>query len=58
MIKSTLILLNKKQWLSHAAEVIRLRGMKNDDELIKEILSFNFKFGLIPDKPQDFSTRK
>lgn len=39
--------LNKDEWLKHAIKVMKARGNKSDEEILNEIVKFDFKFDII-----------
>lgn len=43
-----LVLLNKEEWLQHASKMIESNRDKNNEELLKDILTFDFKLGTVP----------
>lgn len=43
----SLILLNKNEWLQHATDIVKSRKLKSPEELLRDILTFDFKFGAI-----------
>ena len=51
-MKYILKLVNENEWLQYATKLIRERGNKSDEELLKEILTFNFKFDTISNECQ------
>lgn len=51
-MKCTLKVLNKDEWLHYASKIIEKQETKNDEELLKEIVKFNYKFDTIPDESQ------
>lgn len=42
-----LILLNKDEWVQHSMEMVKSRGIKSDEEVLRDIVTFDFKFGTI-----------
>lgn len=47
MVKCILTLSNKDEWVQHITEIVNSRGEKSDEELLKEIVTFDFKFETI-----------
>lgn len=48
MFNYKLVLLNKTEWLLHASKMIESNRNKNNEELLKDILTFDFELGTIP----------
>lgn len=48
MFHCELVLLNKTKWLQHALKMIKANRNKNNEELLKDILTFDFELGTIP----------
>ena len=48
MFNCELVLLNKTEWLQHASKMIESNRSKNNEELLKDVLTFDFEFGTIP----------
>ena len=51
-----LIVSNWDEWEQHAKKVLENRGSKTDEEVLAEIVKFDYKFDLIPDEPQSSLT--
>ncbi|MBQ7353122.1 MAG: hypothetical protein IJW54_03860 [Clostridia bacterium] len=51
-MKVLLEFLNEDEWLQHASKLMKERGTKSDEEILKEIVKFDYKFSLIPDESQ------
>lgn len=43
---SELILLNKDEWILHAKKTLEFKDSKSSEELLNDVLTFNFKLGL------------
>lgn len=39
--------LNKDEWLEHTKKVLKNRGSKTDEEVLNEIVKFDYKFDVI-----------
>ena len=50
------VISNWDEWEQHAKKVLENRGSKNDEEVLSEIVKFDYKFDFIPDEPQSFLT--
>lgn len=48
MFNCELVLWNKTEWLQHASKMIESKRSKNNEELLKDILTFDFELGTIP----------
>lgn len=48
MFNCELVILNKTEWLQHASKMIESNRDKNNEELLKDILTFDFKLGTVP----------
>ena len=53
MFHCELVLLNKTKWLKHALKMIEANRNKNNEELLKDILTFDFELIYqIPKQPK------
>lgn len=43
-----LVLLNKDKWVQHTIETVKSRDTKSEEEILRDIVIFDFKFGIIP----------
>ena len=43
-----LTLLNKEDWLQYATKILETNRNRNTDEILKDIVTFDFKFEVIP----------
>lgn len=50
--------LNKDEWLEHAKKVLKNRGSKTDEEVLNEIVKFDYKFGSILPQSHSSSTEE
>lgn len=46
------IVTNWDEWEERAKKLLENRGSKTDDEILEEIVKFDYKFNFISDEPQ------